>query len=152
MDIAPLGAAPLVVTFAFPQAAVEHRDVRLEPGVEPAHGLRRQRYLRHEDDGVPALCEGVFDGLKVYLGLAGTGDAAQQERLERAAVDGLGDGLVGGPLLVVQAMFLGGVGVRFEVGTAEQLAILADDEALLFERAKRSGGGVVFLAEVGHAA
>ncbi len=74
-------AVPLVEELALREAAVEHGDLAGEALGEAAHGLRREGDLRHEDDGALAGGDGVVEGGEVDLGLAGAGDAVQEEGL-----------------------------------------------------------------------
>jgi hypothetical protein len=82
------------------QAAVHHRHLARESFPEPAHGLGRQRYLRHQYDGALAQGHCPLQRLEVHLRLTAAGDAVQQERprLSRA-LHRLGDALVGVLLL-----------------------------------------------------
>ena len=47
-------AVPLVEQLALREAAVQHRDLPREALGEAAHGLRRERDLRYEDDAALA--------------------------------------------------------------------------------------------------
>ena len=70
---------PLVAALAPTEAGVEHRDDVAEPGLEPSHGLRRERDLGHQDDRGPPGRERGLDRLEVHLGLARAGHAVEQE-------------------------------------------------------------------------
>ena len=67
------------------------RDGVAEALDEAADGLRRQPDLGHEHDHAAALRERRRGGAQVDLGLARAGDAVQQQLLEAARVDRLGD-------------------------------------------------------------
>ena len=78
---------PHVKVFAQGQAAVHDCDSPGEAFRKPAYGLRRERYLRYENDR--SLPEGhrLIQRSQVYLRLAAACDAVEQEprRLSRSA-------------------------------------------------------------------
>ena len=59
--LAQADAPPFIESLPRGQAAVEHGDPIPEPGGEPAHGLGRQRDLRHQHDGALARVQAFFD-------------------------------------------------------------------------------------------
>ena len=77
--------APGVVALAIAQPAVQHRDALAEARPKARHELRRERDLRHQHQraAVAARARCCHD-LQVDLGLAGAGDAVQQERARLA--------------------------------------------------------------------
>ena len=79
--ITVLDPFPLVETRAFQHARMKDRDPVAETGPEALYCLRRKRYLRHKHDAALPFCEGVLHGLQVYLGLAASRYAVQQENL-----------------------------------------------------------------------
>ena len=80
-DIGLAGAQPppLVVALPGPQRRVKDRDPVAEPGAEPGDGLRREPDLGNQDDRPPPPLQGRLGGGQVDLGLAGAGDAVQQQ-------------------------------------------------------------------------
>ena len=75
---------PLVVAFTFGKMAVENGNLLLrKSGAEPLDGLRRQRNLRYEYDGIFTVVKRMFDGLEVNFRLTGTGDTVDENRLFR---------------------------------------------------------------------
>ena len=79
---------PLVVALALPQRGVQQRDGVAEAGLEAPDGLRRQRDLGHEHDhALPAL-QRRGGGPQVDLRLARAGDAVEEVRCARRALDG----------------------------------------------------------------
>ena len=83
LHLAVVDPVPLVEPFPVRQAAVQDAEFVAEPGPEAAHGLRRQRNLRHQHDrGLPE-CKRHRDGLKVHLGFSGVGHAEQQQDVAR---------------------------------------------------------------------
>ena len=79
---------PLIVSFTRREMAVQHGDKCLklagtEARLEPLDRLRCQGNLRHQHDGSPALLKRAGDGLQINLGLAGAGDAVEEEGARR---------------------------------------------------------------------
>ena len=75
-----LDALPLIVALANGERAVEYRDVISEVRGENADHLRRERDLRHEQDGrLPFSAHGV-DQMNVHGCLAASGDAIEERR------------------------------------------------------------------------
>ena len=77
--------APGVGPLAVGEAAVQHRHLVAERAAHPAHRLRREADLGHQDDGAPARGQRAPHGLEVHQGLAAAGDAEQQRALARAS-------------------------------------------------------------------
>ena len=126
-----------------------------EACLEPFDGLGGKGDLGHEDDGAEAAPEGVGDGLEIDLGLAGAGDAVEEERegdgpgrgweaVGRGGdgVEGFPDDGEGGGLLGVEGEGLGGDDFLAGVGVA--VLDLGGDagEALVLELADGVGRGV----------
>ena len=59
-----------------------------EAGEELARHSRCERNLRHQQQRAAAPGQRGFDGAQIDLGLAGAGDAVQQERLKLFRLDG----------------------------------------------------------------
>ena len=119
---------PLVVALALAERGVQQRDGVAEAGLEAPDGLRRQRDLGHEHDhALPAL-ERRGGGAQVDLGLARAGDAVQQVRCARRALDGRDRGLLVGRELDGRA--------RLDVG-ARRAAALARRSIATSPRASR---------------
>ena len=78
--------APLVVALAVGEPGVQHGGHLAEPRGEARQRLRRQRDLRHEHDRRATRRQRPLHRLEVHLGLAGAGDAVQQEAGTGAAV------------------------------------------------------------------
>ena len=78
--IAQADAPPFVAALAVGESAVQNRRLRPEARAEPAHHLRREGDLRHEDDRAPARLERLGHHGQVHLGLAAAGDAVQKKR------------------------------------------------------------------------
>ena len=76
-------APPLVEALAVRERAVKDGDALAEARGEALDRLRRERDLRDEDDGSPALREHGGDGLQIDLGLARSRHAEEEHRLRR---------------------------------------------------------------------
>ena len=72
-------AQPLGVALGAGEAGVEQRDVVAEARAEAAGELRRQRDLRDQHQRALAGGARAGDRLEVDLGLAGAGDAVEEE-------------------------------------------------------------------------
>src|SRR5262245_51794970 len=75
---------PFIVAFAGGKMAVQNSDQRLqragtESGFETLDRLRRERNLRHEDDGAFPLRKCVGNGLQIDFGFAAARDAVQKK-------------------------------------------------------------------------
>ena len=79
--LAAAQAHPLVVALARREPRMRHGDGVAEALDEARHRLRRQPDLGHEHDHAAALRERGLGGAQVDLGLAGAGDAVQEQRL-----------------------------------------------------------------------
>ena len=73
-------ASPFVGALAFPERAVEQRDVDAEVVPQPVDERRRERDLRHEHERGAPGSERVRDRGRVDRGLAARGLALEQER------------------------------------------------------------------------
>ena len=84
-------AAPGVESLAALEAAVQDRHPAAEAGQEALDGERCQGDLGDQHQGLPALLQGGLDGLEVHLGLAGAGDAVEQDGREPTRLERLPD-------------------------------------------------------------
>ena len=80
----PAERLPGVLALSRGETAMKHCDVVSEARAETSDELWRERDLRHEQDRPTAQLAHFVDGAEVHLGLSGTGDAVQKERLARA--------------------------------------------------------------------
>ncbi len=94
--LAPPDEAPGVRALAVREAAVQHRDVVAERAPEPAHRLRREADLRHQDDRPAPAGKHSTHRLEVHERLPAPGDAEEQRAGPR--VEGA-DGAEGGLLI-----------------------------------------------------
>ena len=81
VDLAAAEPPPHRVALLLREPAVEHRDVVAEARAKARHELRRQRDLGHEHERPAPGGEAGGDGAQVDLGLAGAGDAVEEERV-----------------------------------------------------------------------
>ena len=72
-------APPLVEPLPLGEAMMQYGGAFGEPFVDQAHGLRRQRNLRHQVNRLLAQPDGVGNGPQIHLGFAAAGDAVQQQ-------------------------------------------------------------------------
>ena len=70
---------PLVVARPGRHLRVKQRNRVAEAAPEAIHGLRSQRDLGHQDDRAPPARQRLPGRFEVDLGLAGAGDAVEQE-------------------------------------------------------------------------
>ena len=84
-------AAPLVGALGIAEGAVQDRDAIAEAAEELAGDGGRQGDLRNQQQRAAAAGQRGVDGVQIHLGLAGTGDAVQQERAEFVRLDGGAD-------------------------------------------------------------
>ena len=98
MDGALAHEVPLVEALASRQARVENGHVVAKARAEASYGLRRERYLWHEDQRALARGERAFNGLEVDLSFAGAGDAIHEDHVPRRTGARLVDGRNGGKL------------------------------------------------------
>ncbi len=75
------GAPPGVVTLAVRQARVDESHLAGKTVEETAHGLGREGNLRDKDNHPPSAPYRLGGGPQVEFGLAGAGDAVQEEWL-----------------------------------------------------------------------
>ena len=61
---------------------MQHLHGHAQAVAQATHGLRGQSDLRHQQQGLLALGEHLFDQREIHLGLAAAGDAIEQEWLE----------------------------------------------------------------------
>ena len=80
----PAERLPGILALSRGQTTMKHRDVVAETRAETSDELWRERDLRDKEDGAAAQFASFVDGAEVHLGLSGTGDAVQKERLARS--------------------------------------------------------------------
>ncbi len=80
VDLPGLDASPFVGTLAGAQARVEDRQLGLQLHAKPVDQGHGQGYLRHQNEGGPAGRYDLRDSLRVDSGLAGPGDALEEQR------------------------------------------------------------------------
>ena len=80
-------AAPLVVALPRAELGVQDRDGVAEARHEAVDHLRRQADLGHEDQHAAPLGQRLGGGAQVDLGLAGAGDAVQEQAAGRLGAD-----------------------------------------------------------------
>ncbi len=84
------------------QRRVQQRHALSEAAAEAADQLRRQRDLRYQDERAAVQLQRPLHHPQVHLGLAGAGDAVEQEGREGAALERRQQGGHRGGLLVGQ--------------------------------------------------
>jgi len=143
-------AVPFVEAFALGKVRVEDGgliDEVVKAGFETLDGLRRESDFGNKDDDVFSEVEGGAGGLKVDFGLAGAGDAVEEDRSGFVGVEAFDDGLVNLGLFSVEGEGIGGdegfVGVR----VASDFEVDKFDPAFFGKGFEGSGGGGA--AEVG---
>ncbi len=141
--LAAAEAAPLVVALAGGEGRVEDREAVAEAGAEAGDRLRRQADLRDEDDRPLAPLQGRLDRGQVDLGLAGAGDAVEEQLPLRAglAVEGGDQDRDGVRLLGEQLGTGGGAAEARLAGDAADADGAGGDEAALLEPAQRLAVG-----------
>ena len=134
--IAQADAPPFVAALAVGEAAVQNRRLRPEARAEPAHHLRREGDLRHEDDRALARLERLGHHGQVHLGLAAAGDAVQKKRA-LAPPKGGEHGIQ--RLALIRRPFRGlrARRVRLAIGRAEHLALLQGNQPRRLQRVQR---------------
>ncbi len=98
--LAARGGEPGLRACAIGQARMQHRDRHAEALAVATHGLRCETDFRHQHQGLPTARDARADRAEIDLGLAGAGDAVEQEG-GVAACRGIDRG-DGGGLLRVQ--------------------------------------------------
>ncbi len=129
---------PLVVALARGEGRVEHREAIAQPRPKAGHRLRGEADLRHQDDRPPAAGESGLDRSQVDLGLAGAGDAVQEQlpRHPGFAVE-RGDDLGDGALLLVEEPRPAGRGRQLgAAGAAVHARAAGRDQAALLQAAE----------------
>lgn len=85
---------------------------RAEPLLHTGQELRRQRDLRQKDECLPAGAQAFGHRLKVDLGLARSGDAAQQDGLKVIGRHGMHQRIARGDLIAFEPLQAGGIKMR----------------------------------------
>jgi hypothetical protein len=94
---------PLIECFTEGEARVEDADTTGEAFGEATDGLGGEGDLWDEDDATFTLLDGVSEGVQIDFGLAGAGDAVENEAGTVLAIDGRTDR--GGGLLLCADQF-----------------------------------------------
>ena len=87
-------APPVAAALGVAEMTVQHGDIAAA-AAEPLHRLRSQADLRHQDQRLLPLLDGLLDGAEVDFRLAAAGDAVQQESVETGLPQRLLDGRPG---------------------------------------------------------
>ena len=138
-------AVPFVVAFAVRERRVEDGDAVAEARGEPLNRLRRERDLRHHDDGAAPGVEFARNRLEVDFRLA----AARHAEEERGARIGE-DRVARGQLFGVERQGLRGQDAAVAEGAAPLRADGDCDEPFLGEEANRGGRRLQLAAELRH--
>ena len=138
--LAAPGPLPLVVPLSGGQRAVKDRNLLSKVGGKHPQELRRQRDLRHQNQGASPPVQHLLDEADVHLGLAAAGYPVQESHgglsLPAQPVQPLQSGLL---LLIELRQGLGRHVVQLD--TAEYLLLLQSEDAALGQGLNGGRGG-----------